>query len=108
MIKLFQPDKKVDRIKAMNKWRRRFEIEGLNVITIKKNYGLAYYLMGLASHEHLYNVVTKLQGHFYKAFTSSFIKFLYKPVIEALINSRDYQIAVYEQLKIISTEIKIF
>jgi len=51
--------------------------------------------MGLASHEHLYNVLTKFQAHSYKTFTSNFIKFLYKPVIEVLICSKDYQIAIY-------------
>lgn len=63
--------------------------------------------MGLASHEHLYNVLTKLQVHSYKTYTSNFIKFLYKPVIEALVNSKDYQITVYDKLKITSTEIRI-
>ena len=106
-MKLVQPDKKIERIKMMRKWRKKFEIEGLNVITIKKNYGYSYYLMGLASHEHLYNVLTKLQAHSYKTFTSNFIKFLYKPVIEALTNSKDYQIAIYEKLKITSTELRI-
>ena len=63
--------------------------------------------MGLASHEHLYNVLTKLQAHSYKTYTSNLIKFLYKPVLEALINSKDYQIAIYEKLKVTSTELRI-
>jgi hypothetical protein len=107
VIKLTQPEKKIERMRVMKKWRKKFEIEGLNIITIAKNYGSVHYLMGLSSHEHLYNVFTSIQAHSYKTFSSNFIKFLYKPVFEALVNSKDYQIAIFEKLKVTATELRI-
>jgi hypothetical protein len=106
-MKVNQPVKKIERIKAMRKWRKQFEIPGLNIITVKKNYGNTYYLMGCGSQLQLYHVLKNLEAHSYKTYSTNLVKFLYKPVIEALVNSKDYKIAIYDKLKVTSTEMRI-
>jgi len=79
----------------MKKWKQQFQIPGLGVILVKKNYGNVYYLMGCTSQLQLYDILLNLKMHSYKKFTTSFVKFLYKPVFEALIESKDYQILIF-------------
>jgi hypothetical protein len=63
--------------------------------------------MGCGSQLQLYHVLKNLEAHSYKTYSTNLVKFLYKPVIEALINSKDYKIAIYDKLKVTSTEMRI-
>lgn len=106
-MKLNLPEKKILRIKAMKKWKKQFEIHGLNIFNVKRNFGITHYLIGYATQFQLYQVLNNLQVHSYKTFPTSFIKFLYKAPIEMLIDSKEYQITAFEKLKITSTEFRI-
>ena len=107
VMKVNLPEKKIIRIKTMKKWKKQFEIQGLNIFSVKRNFGITHYLIGYASQFQLYQVLTNLQTHSYKTFPTSFIKFLYKAPIEMLINCKEYQISIFDKLKITSTEFRI-
>lgn len=81
VMKLNLPEKKILRIKTMKKWKKQFEIQGLNIFSIKRSFGISYYLIGYATQLQLYQVLSNLQTHSYKTFPTSFIKFLYKAPI---------------------------
>lgn len=91
----------------MKKWKKQFEIHALNIFTVKRNFGICYYLIGYATQFQLYQVLSNLQAHSYKTFPTNFIKFLYKAPIEMLINCEEYQITAFDKLKITSTEFRI-
>ena len=103
LMKVNQPEKKIDRIINMKKWRMQFNIQGLSIIKVNKNFGNIYYLVGFGSHQQIYSVLKNLQSHSYKSFVSTFLSNPYKSVLSLLTSLPCYQILSFSLLHITST-----
>jgi hypothetical protein len=102
-MKVNQPEKKIERIRNMKKWRTQCKIQGLGIMRVKKNFGNIYYLLGFGSHEQIYSVLKNLQSHSYKSFPSTFLSTPYKPILSLLTSLPCYQILSFSLLNITSS-----